>query len=69
MKKVVYVFCGPRERFRQSNKESFGIGIDKKNEIPEVLVRSVMRRHEGAKTGARVDSELSEEFEVKLGMH
>ena len=37
--------------------------------IPEVLVRSVMSLHEGAKTRVRVDSELSEEFEVKVGMH
>ena len=34
----------------------------------EVLVRSVMSLYEGAKTRVRVDSELSEEFEVKIGM-
>ena len=28
-----------------------------------------MSLYEGAKTRARVDSELSEEFEVKVGMH
>ena len=28
-----------------------------------------MRLYEGAKTRVRVDSELSEEFEVKVGMH
>ena len=37
--------------------------------IPEVLVRSVMSPYEGVKTRVRVDSELSEEFEVKVGMH
>ena len=37
--------------------------------IPEVLVRSVMSMYEGAKTRVRVDSELSEEFEVNVGMH
>ena len=37
--------------------------------IPEVLVRSVMSLYEGAETKVRVDSELSEEFEVKVGMH
>ena len=42
--------------------------ISKKG-IPEVLVRSVMILCEGAKTRVRVDSKLSEEFEVKLGMH
>ena len=41
----------------------------RKKGIPEVLVRSVMSHYEGAKTRARVDSELSEEFEVKVGMH
>ena len=40
-----------------------------KTEIPEVLVRSVMRLYEGAKTKARADSELSEKLEVKVGMH
>ena len=37
--------------------------------IPEVLVRSVMSLHDGVKMRVRVDSELSEEFEVKVGMH
>ena len=40
----------------------------RKTEIPDVLVRLVMRLYDGAKTRARVDSELSEEFEVKVGM-
>ena len=37
--------------------------------IQEVLVRSVMSLCEGAKTRVRVDSELSEEFEVNAKMH
>ena len=41
----------------------------RKKEIQEVLVRSMMSLYEGAKTRVRVDSDLSEEFEVKLGMH
>ena len=41
----------------------------RKNGIPEVLVRSMMSLCEGAKTRVRVDSELSEEFEVNVGMH
>ena len=41
----------------------------RKKGIPEVLVRSVMRLFEGAKTRVRVDAELSEEFVVKVGMH
>ena len=41
----------------------------RKTKIPEVLVKSVLRLHEGAKTRVRVDSELSEEFEVNVGMY
>ena len=37
--------------------------------IPDVLVRSVMNMYEGVKKRVRVDSELSEEFEVTVGMH
>ena len=37
--------------------------------MPEMLIRSVMRLYEGAKTRVRVDSELSAEFEVYMGMH
>ena len=52
----------------QSTKESVGMGIEEKG-IPEVLVRSVMCLYEGEKIRVNVDSELSEEFEVKVGMH
>ena len=41
----------------------------RKKGIPDVLVRSMMSLCERAKTRVRVDSELWEEFEVKLGMH
>ena len=33
------------------------------------MARSVMSLYERVKTRVRVDSELSEEFEVKVGMH
>ena len=36
--------------------------------IEEVLVRSAMSLSEGAKKCVRVESELSEEFEVKVGI-
>ena len=38
-----------------------------KKSIPEVLVRSEMSLHEGARTRVRVDSVLSEKFVVKVG--
>ena len=41
----------------------------RKKGIQEVLVRSVMSLYDGAKTRVRMDSELSDEFEVKVGMH
>ena len=41
----------------------------REKDMPEVLVRSVMSLYEGAKIRVRVDSELSEEFEVEMGMH
>ena len=49
-------------------------GIDvgnmrKKAGIPEVMVRAVMSLYEGAKTRVIVGLELSEEFEVKVGVH
>ena len=34
-----------------------------------MLVRSVMNLYEGVMTRVRVDSELSDEFEVKVQMH
>ena len=37
--------------------------------MPDVLVRSVMSLYKGAKTRVRVDSELSDELEVKVGIH
>ena len=43
--------------------------VMRKKGIPEVLDRSVMSLYEGAKTRVKVDSELSEELEVKVGMH
>ena len=41
----------------------------RKKGIPEVLVRSVMSLYEGAGPRVRVDCELSEGFEVKVGIH
>mgnify|MGYP001792478894 CR=1 FL=1 len=40
----------------------------RKKGIPEVMVRAVISLHEGADTRVRVGLELSEEFEVKVGV-
>ena len=41
----------------------------RKKGIPDVLVRTVKSQCDGAKTRVGMDSELSEKFEVKAGMH
>ena len=41
----------------------------RKRGIPEAMERAVMSLYEGAKTRVRVGLELSEEFEVKVGVH
>ena len=44
------------------------IAIGKKG-IQNVLVRSVMSLYEEAKARVRLNSEMSEEFEAKVGIH
>ena len=62
-------FCGPREKaFDRVPRKVLEWAMRKKC-IPEALVRSVMSLYEGAKTRVRVDSELSGEFDVKVGIH
>ena len=41
----------------------------RKRGIPEAMVRAVMSLYEGAKTRVRVGLQLSEDFEVKVGVH
>ena len=41
----------------------------RKRGIPEAMVRAVLSLYEGAKTSVRVGLELSEEFEVAVGVH
>ena len=40
----------------------------RKKEATDVMVRFVMSLYEGAKTRVRVNSKLSEKFEIKVGM-
>jgi len=41
----------------------------RKKELPEVIVKAVMSLYEGAKTRVRIESGLSEEFPVEVGVH
>ena len=59
--------CGPRESFDRVPRKMLEWAMRKIGR-QEVLVRSVMSLHEGAKKRVRVDFELSGEFEVKVGM-
>ena len=67
-KKLYMCFVDLEKAFSSVPRKALEWALRKK-EIPEVLVRSVTSLYEGAKTRVRVDSELSEEFEVKVEMH
>ena len=67
-KKLCMCFVDLEKAFDRVPKKVLEWALRKKG-IPEGLVRSVMSLYEGAKTRLRVDSELSEEIEVKVGMH
>ena len=66
-KKLYMCFVGLYKAFYRVARKVLE-GAMRKNGIPEVLVGSVMSLYEGAKTRVRVDSELSEEFEDKVGL-
>ena len=40
-----------------------------KKSLPELTVKAVMCLHHGAKIKVRVESELSEEFFIQVGVH
>ena len=61
-------FVDPEKAYDRVPRKVLEWAMRKKG-IPEALVRSVMSLSEGAKTRVRFDFELSEEFEVKMGMH
>ena len=50
------------------SRKVFELAMRKKG-IPEALAKRVMSLYDGAKTRVRVDSELPEEFKVKVQMH
>ena len=66
-KKLYVCFVDLEEAFDRVPRKVLKLALWMK-EIPKVLNRLVMSLYEGAKTRVGVDSELSEEFEVKVGM-
>ena len=68
VKKLYLCFVDLKKAFDRVPRKVLEWAMREK-EIPDVLVRSVINLYVGAKTGLRVDSEFSEEIEVKVGMH
>ena len=60
------MFCGFKKTFDRVLGKVLEWAMMKKG-IPEVLVISVMNLYDGAKTRIRVDSELSDELELRGG--
>ena len=67
-KKLYMCFVDLEKAFDREYRKVLEWAMRKKG-IPQVVVRSVMSLHEGTKTRVSIDSELSEEFQVKVGMH
>ena len=67
-KKLYMYFADLEKAFDMVPRRVFEWAM-RKSGIPEATVRAVMSLYEGAKTRVRVGLELSEEFEVKVGVH
>ena len=67
-KKLYMCFIDPEKAFDRVPRRVLEWAMRKRG-IPEAMVRAVMSLYEGAKTRVRVGLELSEEFEVKVGVH
>ena len=68
MKKGYMCFVDLEKAFYRVPRKVLEWAMRKKG-TPKVLDRSVMSLYEEAATRVRVDSDLSEELEVKVGMH
>ena len=67
-KKLYICFVDLEKAFDRVPRKVMEWAMRKKG-LPEALVRAVMSLYEGAKTRVRVGSDLSDEFEVKVGVH
>ena len=65
---LYYCFVDLEKAFDRVPRKVIEFALRKKG-VEEKLVQTVMRLYEGARTRVRVDSELSEPFEVKVGVH
>ena len=67
-KKLYMCFCDLEKAFNRVPTKVLE-WVMRKRGIPEAMVRAVTSLYEGAKTRVRVGLELSEEFDVKVGVH
>ena len=68
-KKCLYFcFVDLEKAFRRIPRRVIEFALRKKG-VEEKLVQAVMRLYEGARTRVRVDAEVTEPFEVKVGVH
>ena len=67
-KKLYMCFVDLEKKFDRVPRRVLEQAMRKKG-IPEAMVRAMMSLYEGAKTRVRVGLVLSEEFEVKVGLH
>jgi hypothetical protein len=65
---LYYCFVDLEKAFDRVPRKVIEFALRKKG-VEEKLVQTVMRLYEGARTRVRVDSEVSEPFEVKVGVH
>ena len=65
---MYYCIVDLEKAFDRVSKKVIEFALKKKG-VEEKLVQTVMRLYEGARTRVRVDSELSEPFAIKVGVH
>ena len=65
---LYYCFVDLEKAFDRVPRKVIEFALRKKG-VEEKLVQTVMRLYEGARTRVKVDSELSEPFVVKVGVH
>ena len=67
-KKLYMCFLDLEKAFDRVSRKVMEWALRKKS-LPEVLVKAVMSLYEGLRTKVKVGSGLSEEFEVRVGVH